>query len=230
MQNNSSPLLAGITATTLAFATLFATTQASGQVIEDFESFADGSFTTTGDWTINDGDADQGSRSAEVVDGLSFDNGTYNINGGNRALQLNLPEADGTDPANDFAVFDFSSTPVGADGETIEFRYLFQASNEPSFLNFGVSGDATADRPSRTSSAALALRGDEQARIWDSGGTSTSELTGDISDGETHLAIGRVTFDANGDETYQLWIDPTSTDLDSLTPNAIVTTDGNDPI
>lgn len=34
-----------------------------------------------------------------------------------------------------------------------------------------------------------------------------------------------MTFDSSGDETYEMWIDPTSTDLTSLTPSATVTAD-----
>ncbi len=216
-------------ATTASVAALAITASAGAQVSEDFETFSSGSFTSTGDWTIST-DPLQGPRTAEITtSGLDFKNSAYDIKGGNRALQLNLDATGQTpEPSDDFALFDFSSTPVGADGDTVEFQFLFQQTSIGGgfFTNIGVTGDVTAPRPSRFSSSSVTLRGTTQGRIWDSSGNRTPNNTSrNFSDGSTHLAIGRVTFDSAGDETYELWIDPTSTDLSTLTPSAVVTSD-----
>ena len=203
------------------------------QVTEDFESFSDGAFTTTGDWTINDGDADQGSRTAEILNtGLDFSNSAFNINGGSRSLELNLEGTGETDdPANDFAVFDFSSTSInGSDGDVVEFQYLFNKDSTNSFTNIGVGGDVSAARPSRTSSAGFvaAVTGginENRARIWDGSQDATNIDIADFNDGTTHLVAGEITLNAGGDETFDLWVDPTSTNLSTLTPTASVTAD-----
>lgn len=133
------------------------------QITLDFESETVDPFTTGGDWTISE-DTLQGSRTAEITStGLSFSNGAYNITGGNRALQLNLPDTGqgGNEPTDDFALYDFSSTPVGADGDIVEFQFLFKQDKDSGFFaNIGVTGDVAAARPSRFSSSSVTLRGD----------------------------------------------------------------------
>jgi len=207
--------------TLLTAASLLMATVGSAALVaaDDFESYGTGSLSGgnggTGwqnTWTSN---------STTVVDGgLSYSNGSVNVNGGSRSISVTS-----TSNNNILRQFDGAGT-----GNEVYFSFLFQmASGEgPEFFNVSLNSieqtgtDANKNSPGQIGDLDTGSF-DFGARMARNGGDSSGISYGT---GQTHLLVGRIsnagTSDATGAnyDLVELWVDPDSSFLG--TPDAFV--------
>jgi len=185
----------------LCLTAAIATPSHSAVITYDFESLS-GDINGVDGWSV-----ERSNTTATVLTtgGLSYSSGGIVIDGGNHLLSLSVPMGD----VNNALAKNFTLGGQG-NGSTVYFSFLYQTPGVNQFLISGLANGPDM----RDSSAVLVDRSDDQARLYDAAQASsaTDLTTGDLPTTTTQFVVGRVTFDATGNEVFELAINPSSLD------------------